>query len=120
MVQCALLALMEPKLQKRFENWGLFETVNDLKDLLQQQARAKRYEISQALINCKMAEGSSVSAHVIKLQGYIQRLEALGIPFPADFVTDMILRSLPLSFAGFLINYNMHGISSHLLNCFLC
>jgi hypothetical protein len=49
-----------------------------------------------------MGEGSSVSAHVIKLQGYIQRLEALGVPFPADFRTDMILKSLPPSFPGFV------------------
>jgi hypothetical protein len=84
-VQCALLASMEPKLQKHFEDWGPFETINELKNLFQQKARAERYESSQALIDCKMAEGSSVSAHVIKLQGYIQRLEALGVPFPADF-----------------------------------
>jgi hypothetical protein len=34
-VQCALLASMEPKLQKRFEDWGPFETINDLKNLFQ-------------------------------------------------------------------------------------
>jgi hypothetical protein len=49
---------MEPKLQKCFENWGPFETVNELKDLFQQQARDKRYEISQALLGYKMVEGS--------------------------------------------------------------
>ena len=27
-VQCAMLAAMEPELQKRFENWGPFETIN--------------------------------------------------------------------------------------------
>ena len=59
-VQCAMLAAMEPELQKRFENWGPFETINELKGMFQQQARAERYEISQALLDCKMAEGSSV------------------------------------------------------------
>jgi hypothetical protein len=29
--------------QKRYENWGLFETISELKDLFQQQARAERY-----------------------------------------------------------------------------
>jgi hypothetical protein len=117
-VQCALLALMEPELQKHFEDWGLFETINELKNLFQQQARAERYEISQSLIDCKMAEGSSVSAHVIKLQGYIQRLEVLGVPLPADFGTDMILKSLPPSFAGFVLNYNMHGMNKTLAKLF--
>jgi hypothetical protein len=109
---------MEPELQKCFEDWGPFETINELKNLFQQQARAERYEISQALIDCKMSEGSLVSAHVIKLQGYIQRLEALGVPFPADFGTDMILKSLPPSFAGFVMNYNMHGMNKTLAELF--
>jgi hypothetical protein len=65
-----------------------------------------------------MAEGSSVSAHIINLQGYIQRLEALGVPFPADFGTDMILKSLPASFAGFVMNYNMHGLNKMLAELF--
>ena len=42
--------------------------------MFQQQARAERYEISQALLGCKLAEGSSVSAHVIMLHGYVQAL----------------------------------------------
>jgi hypothetical protein len=65
-----------------------------------------------------MAKGSSVSAHVIKLQGYIQRLEVLGIPFPADFGTDMILKSLQPSFVGFVMNYNMHGMNKSLVELF--
>jgi hypothetical protein len=70
------------------------------------------------LIDCNMAEGSSVSAHVIKLQGYIQRLEVLGIPFPMDFGTDTILKSLPPSFARFVMNYNMHGMNKTLAELF--
>ena len=30
-VQCRMLAAMVPELQKRFENWSLFETINELK-----------------------------------------------------------------------------------------
>ena len=43
-VQCAMLVAMEPELQKRFENWGPFETINELKGMFQQSSRA--YEIS--------------------------------------------------------------------------
>ena len=64
-VQCAMLAAMEPELQKRFKNWGPFETINELKGMFQQQARAERYEISQALLDCKMAEGSSDRKSVV-------------------------------------------------------
>ena len=61
-----------------------------------------------------MAEGNSVSAHVIKLHGYVQRLEALGVPFPMEFETDLILKSLPPSYAGFVMNFNMHGMNKTL------
>ena len=73
------------------------------------EARAERYEISRALLDCKMAEGSSVSAHVINLHGYVQRLKALGVPFPMEFGTDLILKSLPPSYARFVMNFNMDG-----------
>jgi hypothetical protein len=103
---------------KAFQELGLFEIINELKDLFQQQAKTERYYISQALIDCKMAEGSSVNVHVIQLQGYIQRLEAIGVLFPADFGTGMILKSLPPSFASFVINYNMHGMEKSLAEQF--
>ena len=45
-VRCAMLAAMEPELQKRFENLGPIETINELKGMFQQQARVQRYEIS--------------------------------------------------------------------------
>ena len=54
-VQCAMLPAMEPELQTRFENWGPVETINELKGMFQQQARDERYEISQALLDCKVA-----------------------------------------------------------------
>ena len=44
-VQSAMLAVMEPELQKRFENWGPFGTINELKGMFRQQVRAERYEI---------------------------------------------------------------------------
>jgi hypothetical protein len=65
-----------------------------------------------------MAEGSSVSVHVVKLQGYIQRLEALGVPFPVYFGTDMILKTLPPRFVGFVMNYNMHAMNRSLVKLF--
>jgi hypothetical protein len=74
-------------------NWDPFKTINELKDLFQ-QARAEKYKISQVFIDFKMAEESSYSSHVIKVQGYIQKLEVLGVPFDADFGTNMMLKSL--------------------------
>lgn len=79
--------------------------------MFQQQSRAEIYEISQALLDCKMAEDSLVNAHVIKLQRYIQRLEALGVPFPEELGTDIILKLLPPSFIVSVMNFNMHNMN---------
>src|SRR3954464_13618770 len=57
-----------------------------------------------------MAEGSSLSEHVIKLVGYAQRLNALGFFIPTTLGTDILLASLPPSYNGFIMNYNMNGI----------
>src|SRR3954466_728887 len=57
-----------------------------------------------------MAEGSSISEHVIKLVGYVQRLNALGFAVPTTLGTDILLASLPPSYNGFIMNYNMNGL----------
>ena len=57
-----------------------------------------------------MAEGSSLSEHVIKLVGYAQRLNALGFAIPMTLGTDILLLSLPPSYNGFIMNYNMNGL----------
>src|SRR3954466_9352285 len=57
-----------------------------------------------------MAEGSSISEHVIKLVGYVQRLNALGFAIPTTLGTDILLASLPPSYNGFIMNYNMNGL----------
>jgi hypothetical protein len=42
----------------------------------------------------------------------------LGVPFPVDFGTDMILKSLPPRFASFVMNYNMHDMKKSLAELF--
>lgn len=94
-VQCLMLTCMDPELQKRFENANAFDMIEALKAMYQTQARAERYEMTKALWECKMAEGSSVSEHVIKLAGYGNRLQDLGFPIPEALGTDVLLASLP-------------------------
>ena len=49
------------------------------------------------------------------INGYVQRLEALGVPFPVELGIDNILKSLPPSF---VMNYNMHGMNKTLVELF--
>ena len=79
-VECLMLATMVPELQRDLEHVEAFEMIAHLKEMFQQQARQERYETMKALHSCKMAEGASVSPHVLKMKGYIDHLERLGFP----------------------------------------
>ena len=58
-----------------------------------------------------MAEGASVSAHVLKMKGYIEHLDSLGFPLSQELATDLILNSLPDSYGQFVMNYNMNEMN---------
>ena len=117
-VTCGILQSMEPELQKRFENNSAFEIVEELKTMFQTQARSERYEISEKFFTCKMEEHNSVSEHAIKMSGYTTRLEALGLKIPAELVTDKVLQSLPPSYKGFVLNFNMQAMTKTLPELF--
>ena len=91
-VQCVMLTCINTELQKRFENFFVVDMVTQLNALYRKQARTERYEVTTRLWECKMAEGSSLSEHVIKLVGYAQRLNALGFAIPTTLGTDILLR----------------------------
>src|SRR3954468_13352316 len=91
-------------------NFTIFDMVTELNALYLKQDRTERYEITKQLWECKMEEGSSISKHVIKLVGYAQRLSALGFAIPSTLGTDILLASLPPSYNGFIMNYNMNGL----------
>ncbi|KAJ9544198.1 hypothetical protein OSB04_023905 [Centaurea solstitialis] len=82
----------------------------DLRDMFQTQARTERYDATRALNACKMAKGTSVSAHVMKMKRHIDHLERLGHPVPLQLSTDTILNSLSDDYKQFVINYNMNNM----------
>ncbi|KAK8652571.1 hypothetical protein V6N13_126601 [Hibiscus sabdariffa] len=67
------------------------------------KARQERYETSKDLFQCKMSEGTPVGAHVIKMMGYIQTLEKLGLALNNELVTDIILQSLSDNLKQFIL-----------------
>jgi hypothetical protein len=52
--------------------------------IFENRARTERYNISKALFACKLAEGSPISPHVIKMMGYIETLIKLGCKIKND------------------------------------
>ena len=45
-----------------------------------------------------------------KCLGYYNHLTQLGVDLPVDCVIDRVLQSLPPSYKGFVMNYNMQGM----------
>src|ERR1044072_3703464 len=113
-VSCLMLASMNSELQKQHENMEAFDMIEHLKKLYQGQARHERFGVSKKLYQCKLAEGSQVGPHVLKMIGYIENLERLGFPLGQEFAVDLILQSLPDSYSQFVMNYNMNEIEKTL------
>src|SRR3954463_12622488 len=97
LVQSGMLYSMEAELQKSFERMGAYEIITDLKAVFAPQARAERYDASEAFLSAKMDEHNSVSEHVVKMSGYVQRLNALECQILDELVVDRVLQSLPLA-----------------------
>ena len=62
----------------------------------------------KALLNTKMAEGTLVRDHVLKMIGHLNELEILGAEIDGESQVDIVLMSLPESFKSFRLNYSMN------------
>ena len=82
---------LESGLQRRFECHGAYAMFQELKLIFQANARIERYEVSNKFYSCKMEENSSVSEHVLRLSGYYNRLNQVGVNLPDKIVIDRIL-----------------------------
>jgi hypothetical protein len=84
--------------------------IQGLRGMFENQARAKRYNISKALFVYKLAVGSPVSSHVIKMMSYIETMDKHGCELKNDLATDVILPSLAASYEPFSMNFHMNGM----------
>ena len=82
---------LEPGLKKCFERHGAYEMFQELKLIFQANARVERYEVSNKFFNCKMEENSSVSKHILRMSGYYNRLNQVGVNLPDKIVIDRVL-----------------------------
>src|SRR3954464_9870694 len=106
-----MLCSMEAELQNCFESMGAYEIITDLKAVFAPQARAERDEAYEAFFSTKMDEHGSVSDHVVKMSGYVQHLNALECQIPDELAVDRVLHSLTPRYKGFVLNYNMQGMT---------
>ena len=82
---------LEPKLQKRFERHGAYKMFQELKLVFQTHARVESYETSDKYFAYKMEENSSTSEHLLRLSGYYNCLNQVGVNLPDKIVIDKVL-----------------------------
>ena len=102
-----MLTCMDCELQKHFERSNTQFIIWSLDALYKKQASTKCFEITKALIEYNMSEGSSMSEHIVKLAGYVDRQASLEFGIPPTLGTYIVLASVPPSYDGFIMNYNM-------------
>ena len=51
----------------------------------------ERFELTKAFIKCKMKEGSSMSEHIVKFAGYVDRLASREFGIPPTLGTNIVL-----------------------------
>ena len=59
--------------------------------IVQTHARVKRYETSDKYFAYKMEENTSASEHVLRMSGYYNRLNQVGVNLLDKIVIDRIL-----------------------------
>ena len=82
---------LEPGLQKRFERHRAYEVFQEMKLVFQSHAHVERYETSDKYFAYKMEENSSTSEHVLRMSGYYNCLNQVGVILPDKIVIDKVL-----------------------------
>ena len=82
---------LEPGLQKCFECHKAYKMFQELKLVFQTHAHVERYEISDKYFAYKMEENSSADEHVLRMSGYYNRLNQVGVNLPDKIVFDRVL-----------------------------
>ena len=85
-----------------------YDMMLNLKEMFGEQNRAGRQVAMKALLNTKMAEGTPVRDHVLKMIGHLNKLEILQAEIDGESQVDIVLMSLPESFKSFHLNYSMN------------
>ena len=98
LVQCAMLYGLELGLQKCFEQHTAYEMFQELVLVFQTHARVERYETSDKYFAYKMVENSSTSEHVLRMSGYYNHLNQVGVNIPDKIVIHRVLLSLSPSY----------------------
>ena len=108
MARCYILASISNILQHQHENMATaYDMMMNLKDMFGEHNRVGRQVAMKALLNTKMAEGTPVQDHVLKMISHLNELKILGAEIDGESQVDIVLMSLPESYKNFHLNYSM-------------
>ncbi|KAL0448743.1 UNVERIFIED_CONTAM: hypothetical protein Slati_1430700 [Sesamum latifolium] len=101
-----------PEERLTFEKWleDVPSIMLRMKDIYAVPNRHIRYAAAKTFFGTKMAEGSSVHSHEVKMLFLLEKLEDLKAGLNNDTYIDVILQSLPPSYNPFIVNYNMNRL----------
>ena len=91
LVQCTMLYGLEQGFQKHFECHRTYKMFQELKFVFQTHACALRYETSDKYFAYKIEENSSASEHVLRMSGYDNHLNQVGVNILDKIVIDRVL-----------------------------
>nr|GFB88049.1 zinc finger, CCHC-type [Tanacetum cinerariifolium] len=74
-----MLMTMEPEIQRNLELLHAHEMLKELKTLFAQQTEQELFQTTRDFHSCRQEEGQSVSSYILKIKGYIDNLERLGM-----------------------------------------
>ncbi|XXG72909.1 hypothetical protein AAC387_Pa07g1903 [Persea americana] len=116
MARCYMLASMSNVLQHQHQSCPTaYNIMYSLKEMFGDQDRATRQVAMKELFNTKMAEGTSVRDHVLKMMELLNELQVLGAEIDGETQINIILQSLTDSFKNFCLNYNMNKLNFSLV-----
>lgn len=83
----------------------------NLKEMFGDQGTPARQAAMRVLMSTKMAEGTPVQDHILKMLDSLNEIDGLGAKIDAKSQIDMILESLPDSINNFKVNYNRNKMN---------
>ena len=109
MAKCYILASISNVLQHQMQDVELASDIMlSLKEMFGEQGRSARQDTMKLILNTKMAQGTLVREHCLKMISYLNTMEVLGADIDGESQADMILQSLPKLIEEFRFNYNMN------------
>ena len=82
---------LETGFQKRFERHRAYEMFQKLKLVFQTHAHLERYETSDKYFAYNMEENSSAGEDALRMSGYYNRLNQVGVNLPDKIVIKRVL-----------------------------